>query len=113
MRTGGDRMNADIAERLKESRNKAGISQEKAAEKMEMSRPTLSAIESGKLIVTAEDIIRFAELYSVSASYLLYGKKNDDPQTRRLLAYDRLFSELETGGQKEILTLMKEMKDKK
>lgn len=106
-------MDADIAERLKDSRNKAGMSQEKAAEKMEMSRPTLSAVESGKRIVTAEDIIRFAELYSVSASYLLYGEEKEDPQTSRLLAYDRLFSELKAGDQKKILTLMKEMKVKK
>jgi transcriptional regulator with XRE-family HTH domain len=106
-------MDADIAERLKDSRNKAGMSQEKAAEEMEMSRPTLSAIESGKRIVTAEDIIRFAELYSVSASYLLYGEEKEESQTSRLLAYDRLFSELKAVDQRKILSLMKKMEEKK
>lgn len=52
-------MDNTIADRLKEARNKAGMHQEDAARSMEMSRPTLSAIESGKRVVSAEEIESF------------------------------------------------------
>lgn len=106
-------MDANIALRIKNSRKEAGLSQEEAAETMKMSRPTLSAIESGKRNVTAEEIIHFAEMYSVSASYLLYGKKEKNPQVDRLLAYSSLFSKLKAGDQKKIISLMEEMTSKR
>ena len=70
-------MSQSIGERIKIARKKVNILQEDAAQAMEMSRPTLSAIESDKRVVTAEDIIHFAELYHVSATELLYGFKED------------------------------------
>ena len=48
--------------------------QEDAAEIMGMKRPTLSAIEADKRQVTAEEIVRFSDLYKVSALQLLYDK---------------------------------------
>ena len=49
-------MDKTIGIRLKEARNNVGMYQEDAARSMEMSRPTLSAIEAGKRAVTAEKI---------------------------------------------------------
>lgn len=66
-------MKRTIGERLKKARKDAKIRQGAAAEKMEMSRTTLSAIESDKRLVWAEEITKFAEMYKVSANELLYG----------------------------------------
>lgn len=60
-----------IAERLKEARISAGLSQESAAKILQLQRPAVSEIEAGKRKVSAEEIIRFAKLYRVSTSYLL------------------------------------------
>ncbi|WP_194611647.1 helix-turn-helix domain-containing protein [Clostridium vitabionis] len=102
-----------IGSRLREARKNAGMFQADAAEKMEMSRPTLSAIESGKRTVTAEEIIRFAELYHVTSEYLLYGMEESNPQVQRLMSYSRMFAELTTDEQKQIVSMMKNMKDQR
>jgi Helix-turn-helix. len=59
------KMKRTIGERLKKARKDAKIRQGAAAEKMEMSRTTLSAIESDKRLVWAEEITKFAEMYKV------------------------------------------------
>lgn len=102
-----------IGSRLREARKNAGMFQADAAEKMGMSRPTLSAIESGKRTVTAEEIIRFAELYHVTSEYLLYGTEESNPQMLRILSYSKMFEELTPGEQKKILSMMKNMKDRR
>ncbi len=115
--SGGDKMAQTIGERLKIARKTAHIRQEDAAIKMEMSRPTLSAIEKDKRTVLAEEVVRFADLYQVDAMELLYGFKNGstpeklDPQKRRLQAYFTAFSQLNALNQKKVIDLMKELKD--
>ena len=54
-----------FGERLKKARIDSGINQADAAKKLEMSRPTLSAIEADKRQVLASEILQFAELYNV------------------------------------------------
>lgn len=73
-------MKRTIGERLKKARKDAKIRQGAAAEKMEMSRTTLSAIESDKRLVWAEEITKFAEMYKVSANELLYGFADEFPE---------------------------------
>ena len=63
-----------IGIRLKELRLAAGMKQNVAAECMGMSRPTLSAIESGKREVLAGEIPGFAKLYGISPEVLLLGE---------------------------------------
>ena len=55
---GGDDMT--FGERLKKARIDSGINQADAAKKLEMSRPTLSAIEADKRQVLASEILQFA-----------------------------------------------------
>ena len=71
-------MDKTIGIRLKEARNNVGMYQEDAARSMEMSRPTLSAIEAGKRAVTAEEIKDFAGLYHVTANWLLFGADQEE-----------------------------------
>jgi transcriptional regulator with XRE-family HTH domain len=68
----------EIAERLKEARSMSGLSQEQAAVRLKLQRPTISEIESGRRRVSAEEIIQFAELYKVDSSWLLLEKKEND-----------------------------------
>jgi len=60
-----------VGNRLRDARVMAGLSQEQAAQKMNLNRPAISEIESGKRKVSAEEIIQFSELYKVDKSWLL------------------------------------------
>ena len=60
-----------MAQRLREARQLAGLSQGQAAKLMGMHRPTVSEIEAGNRRVSADEITRFADIYDVSTAYLL------------------------------------------
>lgn len=63
--------------RLKELREKSGFSQKELAEKLSLSRPTITAYESGSRAPTIETIINIADIFEVSIDYL-FGR-SDDP----------------------------------
>lgn len=67
-----------IATRIRDARVMAGLSQAQAAEKLNLQRPAISEIESGKRKVSAEEIIQLAELYRVDISWLLLQDKQND-----------------------------------
>ena len=58
----------------------AGLSQDSAAKILELQRPAISEIESGKRKVSAEEIIQFAKLYKVSTSWLLLKEEESDSE---------------------------------
>lgn len=60
-----------IAQRLREARQLAGLSQGQVAKMMGMHRPTISEIEAGNRRVSVDEIARLSEIYDVSTSYLL------------------------------------------
>jgi transcriptional regulator with XRE-family HTH domain len=71
MNQSDDDKRALVAKRLKEARNLAGLSQTRAAELLDMHRPTITEIEAGNRRVTANELPRFAELYDVSVAWIL------------------------------------------
>ncbi len=115
-------MKRTIGERLKKARKDAKIRQSDAAEKMEMSRPTLSAIEADKRLVWAEEITKFAEIYQVSANELLYGFEDELPYIEistinndtdvRLMKYSQLYGRLNEKNQNTILEMMEDLLQK-
>ena len=65
-----------IAERLRLAREQAGLSQGQVARLLGKHRPTISEIEAGRRRVSAEEVGVFADIYEVSATWLL-GRKGD------------------------------------
>ena len=90
-------------ERLKEARKKLKLSQEFVARQMNLSRPTISAIEAGQRKVTAEELAKFSELYGMSVAELMYGKPSENAQVEM---FARAFSELSDIDRKEIMSLI-------
>lgn len=90
-------------ERLKEARKDLKLSQEFVARQMCLSRPTISAIESGQRKVTADELARFSEIYGVSTDELMYGKVSEDAQVGM---FARAFSELSDMDRREIMSLI-------
>lgn len=60
-----------IAERLKEARKLAGVSQGYVAKALGLHRPSVSEIEAGNRRVSAHELARLAEIYDVDVAWLL------------------------------------------
>lgn len=61
----------ELTEKLISLRKENGLTQLELAEKMEVSRQTISRWESGEVIPTTDNLRRLSELYGVSVGYLL------------------------------------------
>lgn len=61
----------DISEKIKILRNDRNLSQEELAEKLEVSRQTVSKWESGKAQPDSEKVLALARLFEVSTDFLL------------------------------------------
>lgn len=66
-----------LPSQLRKARTHAGLTQKQAAAKLGVHRPTISEIEAGRRRVSADELQRFAEVYDVSASWLL-GEETDE-----------------------------------
>ena len=62
-----------ICERLKEARKIAGMTQEEVAEKVLVSRVTISNWENGKTLPDIASLISLSELYNISLDELIKG----------------------------------------
>ena len=63
----------EISERLKEARQNAGMTQEQVAEKIMVSRVTVSHWENGKSLPDIVSLISLSDLYGISLDELLKG----------------------------------------
>lgn len=104
-----------FGERLKKARIASGINQADAAKKLEMSRPTLSAIEADKRQVLASEILQFAELYNVPVLSLMSDEESENTamknQMIRLLQYQTAFQKMSESKQKQVLKYMDQLQD--
>ena len=63
----------DISEKLKEARQKTGMTQDQIAEKIMVSRVTVSNWENGKSLPDIVSLISLSDLYSISLDELVKG----------------------------------------
>lgn len=71
---------SSLAERLRQARDQAGLSQAQVAKELGLHRPAVSEIEAGRRRVSAEELSQLAELYGVSLSWLTQsGTDTTDP----------------------------------
>ncbi len=86
-------------QKIKEYRIKGGLSQEQIANVIGVSRPTYTAIESGKQELSAEEIQKLAKFYSISVDELLSGEISDfEKYKQMILAYLRMDISNKEGG---------------
>ncbi len=69
------RMN-DVAKNIRKIRSAAGMTQEELAEKMFVTRQTISNWENGKSQPDVETLTKLAELFRIEVTELIYGKRN-------------------------------------
>jgi transcriptional regulator with XRE-family HTH domain len=83
-----------VAERLREARLAAGVSQGQVAKLLGYHRPTITEIEADRRKVSAEEIQKFAETYGVSVNWLLTGKQSAAAQDAKILLAARELSKM-------------------
>jgi transcriptional regulator with XRE-family HTH domain len=101
-----------IAERLREARKAAGLSQGQVAKLLHMHRPTVSEIEAGNRRVSAEELVKFAETYDVTVSWLL-GETSEQLEMNdpRLQLAARELSKLKPDDLDRLLRLLASMRN--
>jgi transcriptional regulator with XRE-family HTH domain len=98
--SGADEKKAIIASRLREARKMAGFS-----------RPSISEAEAGNRRVSAEELVKLAQLYDVSATWLLGegADKLDVHETKVQLAAREL-KKLKSEDLDRLLTILASMR---
>ncbi|HEY2414281.1 MAG TPA: helix-turn-helix transcriptional regulator [Pirellulaceae bacterium] len=98
-----------IAARLKEARERAGLSQGQVAKRLNLHRPTVSEIEAGRRRIAAEELDEFAALYRVSVEWLVRGSDTDANAEEVLLAARKLskWSESDLKKLEELIRMLR------
>ena len=100
-----------IAERLRLAREQAGLSQGQVARLLHKHRPTISEIEAGRRRVSAEEVGMFADIYEVSASWLL-GRETDSAEFNdRVQLAARELAKLRQQDLDRVLSLLASMRE--
>jgi transcriptional regulator with XRE-family HTH domain len=100
-----------IAERLKQARKLAGLSQGHVAKILGLQRPSVTEMEAGNRRVSADEIARLAEIYDVSVAWLL-GEAPEmiDANDPRLELAARELSKLKPDDLERLLKLLAAMR---
>ena len=100
------------AERLKEARKLAGLSQGHVAKMLGLHRPSVSEMEAGNRRVSADELARLAEIYDVSVAWLL-GEASEalDAQDPRLELAARELTKLKPDDLDRLLKLLAAMRN--
>jgi transcriptional regulator with XRE-family HTH domain len=100
-----------IAERLKEARKMAGVSQGYVAQILGLHRPSISEIEAGNRRVSAHELARLAEIYDVGVAWLV-GEAPEvlDAQDPRLELAARELTKLKPDDLDRLLRLLAAMR---
>jgi transcriptional regulator with XRE-family HTH domain len=83
--------NQSIGTRLLTLRNESNLTQEELAEKLDVSRQSISKWELNKTLPDVEKLIQLSDMYQVSMDYLIKGKrrkkKNSVRKSRKFVLY--------------------------
>lgn len=101
-----------IAERLKEARRLAGLSQGHVAKLLGLHRPSVSEMESGNRRVSADELVQLAKIYDVSVAWLLgEAPESLEVQDSRLKLAARELSKLKPDDLEHLLKLLAAMRN--
>lgn len=99
---------AQIASRLRVAREAAGLSQGQVAKLLGFHRPTISEMEAGRRRVSAEEIIKLAEIYGVSVEWTM-SKQSDkkDPIDEKISLAARELSKMKDADLERLMSLIR------
>ena len=68
----------ELGNSIKKLREQSGITQQKLADLLGLSRPTISQIESGERKLSADELIKLSDIFNISVEHLLGLKKEPE-----------------------------------
>ena len=74
-----------VGDRIQELRIQKGLTQERLAEMLEVSRQSVSKWELGQAVPDVDKIVRMSELFEVSTDAILIGKEEEEPENKNPL----------------------------
>jgi transcriptional regulator with XRE-family HTH domain len=96
-----------IGSRLSLARKRAGLSQSQVANELKLPRPSISEIEAGRRRVAADELVMFAELYSVDMDWLAgRGEENVDVIRDKLQLAARKVAGLKQEDLEKVIDLL-------
>jgi len=96
-----------IGSRLAIARKRAGLSQSQVAIELKLQRPSISEIESGRRRVAADELVMFADLYSVDMDWLAgRGEENVDVIRDKLQLAARKVAGLKNEDLEKVIDLL-------
>jgi len=101
-----------IGRRLKAAREMAGLSQGQVARLLQMHRPTISEIEAGRRRVTADELVRFADVYDVSLDWLTRNSETTNGRSAEVELAARELAKLSPEDMQHLLDLLRSLRDR-
>lgn len=99
-----------VGKQLKELREARGWRQYEVADKVNMSRASISNIEAGRRSLTLQGLKKFAELYQIDISYFGIDTKNFDEAVDLTARLEKIFSsDIPTEKKDELYLLIMDM----
>lgn len=109
--TTGENKRQIIASRIRDARRMAGLSQGQVAKMLGLQRPSVTEMESGNRAVAAEEIAKLAEIFEVSAAWLLgEGSAQLDAHDDRLQLAARELQKLKKNDLDRLLSILASMR---
>lgn len=103
----GESKRAIIASRIREARKLAGLSQAQVARMLSLHRPSVSELEAGNRRASADELVRLAEAFDVSVSWLMgEGAETVDPYDDKLQLAARELQKLKPEDLDRLLRLL-------
>jgi len=101
----------NIGQRLRAARELAGLSQGQVARILGVHRPTISEIEAGRRRVTADELLRFSEIYDVPMRWIAAESVEDNNvQDERLELAARELARLKPEDLERLLRLLEALR---
>ncbi len=103
-----------IGSRLGIARKRSGLSQAQVATKLSLPRPSVSEIEAGRRRVSADELVGFADLYSVDLDWLAgRGENQVNPIRDKLYLAARNVAGLKENDLEKVIDLLNSLKPTK
>lgn len=92
----------ELAERLRGAREYLGLSQDEVAVALQLSRPSVTLMESGGRKIEATELDKLARLYRVSVDFLLSGNEPEDTKPKQFAFLARAVKGLSDSDVQEV-----------
>jgi len=98
-----------IGKRIKSCRDAIGMTQEELAAEIGISPHHLSNIERGQHLIKLVNLIKIAEIFSVSLDYLVFGKEKDNKEWASSPSGSSVLSDLSPDKKVRLNLLLREV----